>query len=50
MHLIITMIKWIRTSRLSIQNSLSLIGEGLARDSGAGMEHSYGTLGILALV
>ena len=24
-HLIITMIKWIRTSRLSIKNSLSLI-------------------------
>ena len=29
-HLIITMIKWIRTSRLSIENSLSLGTRGLA--------------------
>ena len=28
-HLIITMIKWIRTSRLSIKNSLSYLEEGL---------------------
>ena len=29
-HLIITMIKWIRTSRLSITNSLSLLPPALA--------------------
>jgi len=37
-HLIITMIKWIRTSRLSIKNSLSLSAERTETSRGAGAQ------------
>ena len=43
-HLIITMIKWIRTSRLSINNSLSL----RVRHAGAGLSHNLSTIRRLA--
>jgi len=37
-HLIIAMIKWIRTSRLSIKNSLSAQAQGPGGKAGAGRE------------